>query len=103
MGDAQFCSAIRLDEVESLLQEIDANGRALIRGRDAARTTLIAKARSLIAPLETPAEAVTWIAWAEVLEPPLNVTTFCGNLILPSPQDKLHYALPSILAFSSTS
>ena len=74
MSDAQGYSAIQLDEVDSLLQEIAAKGQALIRGQDAARTTLIGKARSLIAALETPAEMVTWIAWAEVLKSPLNIT-----------------------------
>jgi hypothetical protein len=83
MSDAQVCSATRLDGVESLLQEIAANGQALIRGQDAARTTLIGKARSLIAALETPTEMVTWIAWAEVPKPPLKVSKVLlyGNLI----------------------
>ena len=53
-------------DVQEILRDIDLNGQALLSGQEAVRTSLIDKARSLIASLETPIETVTWIAWAEV-------------------------------------
>ena len=35
-------------------------------GADKARVAMIAKARDLIAALETPLESIIWMAWAEV-------------------------------------
>ena len=105
MDAPQSSSAIRPLDVQRLLNEIDDNGKALFRGQGAARTTLIAKARSLIAALETPAETMTWIAWAEVCKIPVVHYQFWSkySTLLPSPQGKLQYALPSISAFSSIS
>ena len=60
-------SSYRQADVQNLLKEIDSYGQALLQGQDvAARVSLIARARSLIASLETPIESVTWMAWAEV-------------------------------------
>ena len=59
-------SAFPRNDVQSLLDEIYTHGQDLLRGQEVARTSLIAKARSLIAALETPMETITWIAWAEV-------------------------------------
>ncbi|KAL9633076.1 MAG: hypothetical protein Q9164_004918, partial [Protoblastenia rupestris] len=84
-----------LDDVQGLLSEIDANGQALCRGRDAARTTLIAKARSLIAALETPVETITWIAWAEVGKTHLAETAGPVFQRLPTFFAETQYASPS--------
>lgn len=53
-------------DVESILRDIDVSGKALSHDQDGARRALITKARSLIAALETPSEAIIWMAWAEV-------------------------------------
>lgn len=66
MGHSNSLSALQQGDVQELLNDIDAQGQVLLRGQGATRRELIAKARSLIAYLETPAEAVTWMAWAEV-------------------------------------
>lgn len=105
--DAPQSSFARGIDIQSLLSEIDDNGKALLRGQYAARTTLIAKARSLIAALETPAEAMTWIAWAEVCRTPVIHYAFLfeysNPFFFPSPQGKLQYASLSTSAFSCTS
>jgi len=49
-----------------ILDEITVYGYSLLQQKAGAREALSAKARSLIAALETPIEAITWIAWAEV-------------------------------------
>lgn len=44
---------------------------------DAARVATIAKARDLIAILETPLESIIWMAWAEVcIFPPQSIILF---------------------------
>ena len=53
-------------DVTSLLDSIAAKGKALSHNEEGSREALIADARSLIAALETPMEAITWIIWAEV-------------------------------------
>ena len=53
-------------EIQDLLNDVDKTGQAFLAGQNAARTGLIAKARSLIAALESPVESITWMAWAEV-------------------------------------
>ena len=52
--------------VTALLDEIALVGEAFSQKKAGAREHLISNARRLIAALETPVEAVTWIAWAEV-------------------------------------
>ena len=60
-------SPYREADVRNLLKEVDSYGQALLQGQDVAvRVSLIARARALIASLETPMESVTWMAWAEV-------------------------------------
>lgn len=66
MDTAQPSSNPQSLHVESILRDIDVSGKALFHGRDGARTALITKARSLIAALETPVEAIIWMAWSEV-------------------------------------
>ena len=52
--------------VTALLQDIALVGEALAQKREGAREQLISNARRLVAALETPVEAITWMAWAEV-------------------------------------
>ena len=53
-------------DVTGLLNEIAAQGKSLSHDGEGSREKLIDSARSLIAALETPMEAITWIIWAEV-------------------------------------
>ena len=53
-------------DTSTLLDEIAGHGKDLSHQIPSAREALIAKARSLITSLETPVEAITWMAWAEV-------------------------------------
>ncbi len=53
-------------DVAALLDDIALVGEALSQKRAGARDQLISNARRLVAALETPVEAITWMAWAEV-------------------------------------
>ncbi len=52
--------------VTALLGDVTLVGEAFSQKKAGAREQLIANARRLIAALETPIEAITWMAWAEV-------------------------------------
>ena len=56
-----MCSA--MDALQSSYNDIRCSNREDV---DKARVTTIAKARDLIATLETPLESIIWMAWAEV-------------------------------------
>ena len=53
-------------EIATLLQQIEAKGKALEIDRGNSRIELLAAARSLCYKLETPIEALLRICWAEV-------------------------------------
>ncbi len=52
-----------MDALQSGYDEFMSSG---LEDKDAARVATIAKARDLIATLETPLESIIWMAWAEV-------------------------------------
>lgn len=52
--------------VTALLDDITLVGEAFSQKKAGAREQLMANARRLISVLETPVEAITWMAWAEV-------------------------------------
>ena len=53
-------------DVTALLDNIALVGEAFSQKKAGAREQLILNARRLVAALETPVEAITWMAWAEV-------------------------------------
>lgn len=56
-----------MEALQSVYNEFVSGGP---EGKDTARVAVIAKARDLIASLETPLESIIWMAWAEVRSPP---------------------------------
>ena len=73
---------------------------------DAVRLTTIAKARDLIATLETPLESIIWMAWAEVrISPPPPPYSHCHGFLRPdtlSHQDSLQHGSLLILLYLNT-
>lgn len=63
--------------VVALLDELTEHGKDLFHQTPGAREALIANARSLIASLETPMEAITWMARAEVDVPATLIDSSC--------------------------
>ncbi len=69
---------------------------------DVARLATIAKARDLIASLETPLESIIWMAWAEVWFPPPSVHPPFLTLELLSRRGLLQRGLPLTLLCLNT-
>ena len=59
-------SSPQTPDITALLDEIAKHGTDLAHQKAGAREALVANARLLIASLETPVEAITWMSWAEV-------------------------------------
>lgn len=63
-----------MDALQSGYNELVSSGP---KDRDAARVATIARARDLIATLETPLESIIWMAWAEVcILPPMPIILY---------------------------